>query len=157
MSDRYYETLPRKRMSAGGIILNPNNEVILVKPSYKNLWLLPGDVIEQLESPLDAIKRELREEISLDIDPIKLMFISYIKGKTKYEEALCFIFNFGTINNTMVKKIKIYNNEIIDFKFFKLNEIDNIVSENTKKAIHIAYNDFNKNGTYYVENGIVVF
>lgn len=46
------------------IILNKSNEILVTKEEDK--WGLPGGRIEENESPIDALKRELREELSIN-------------------------------------------------------------------------------------------
>jgi 8-oxo-dGTP diphosphatase len=55
-----------------GFIQNPKAELLITRRSieshYGGYWELPGGKIEDGESPLDAIKRELREELDFQID-----------------------------------------------------------------------------------------
>lgn len=52
-----------------GIIKNKNNEVLIAKrPSHFSqggLWEFPGGKIEKNETPLQALQRELKEELAL--------------------------------------------------------------------------------------------
>ena len=42
---------------------------------YAGYWDLPGGFVEEGEHPLDALRRELREETGLEIEPIDLLGI----------------------------------------------------------------------------------
>lgn len=73
MSDaEYFASLPRTRGAASALLLDEQDRVLLVKPTYKPGWFLPGGVIEQGESPLTACLRECREELGFapDLDGI---------------------------------------------------------------------------------------
>ncbi len=64
--------LINKRIIAGApaIIINKKGGILLGKrsndlPFYPSMWGLPGGIIEYNESPEDAIKRELKEEMGV--------------------------------------------------------------------------------------------
>lgn len=65
--------LPRKRMAAASVLVDDDGRVILVRPTYRPGWDLPGGVVEQDEAPLAAARRELAEELGLDRAPGRLL------------------------------------------------------------------------------------
>ena len=72
----YLKSLARKR-NAAGLILLVDGKVLIVKPNYKNVWLLPGGVVDELESPLAAARRECREELGFDPVIERLLLVDY--------------------------------------------------------------------------------
>ena len=58
-----------------GVIIKNNKYLITQRGDFKNLnkWEFPGGKIEHLENLFDAIKRELKEELSININPIKIL------------------------------------------------------------------------------------
>ncbi len=50
----FHRTLPAKRMGAGAIVRDPSGRVLIVKPTYKEGWELPGGAVEDGESPAEA-------------------------------------------------------------------------------------------------------
>ena len=63
--DDYTATLPRKRMGSAVLLRDRDGRILLVEPTYKDYWELPGGVVEADESPYDAAVRELAEELGL--------------------------------------------------------------------------------------------
>ncbi len=51
-----------------GAFLFHNSKVLLIHHKKLNLWLPPGGHIEKDETPDDAVKRELKEELGLDVE-----------------------------------------------------------------------------------------
>ena len=40
---------------------------------YKGYWDIPGGFLEEGEHPLDGLRRELREETGLDVEPLEFL------------------------------------------------------------------------------------
>jgi mutator protein MutT len=61
-------------VTAGAVILNDKGEVLLLKHRFRpgSGWGLPGGFMEKGEQPIDALRRELREEIGLEVDDVKV-------------------------------------------------------------------------------------
>ena len=89
-------------------ILQSNNRILICQrrrgSSYELRWEFPGGKLEPGESITDCLKRELREELSLDIGSIgrtETMINHYSDGNS-FEVTYCFVDRFsGTpVNNS---------------------------------------------------------
>lgn len=67
-------THTRFTVTAGAVIFNDKGEVLLLKHRFRagSGWGLPGGFMEKGEQPIDALRRELREEIGLELDDVKV-------------------------------------------------------------------------------------
>lgn len=68
--------LPRNvfRASTGALILNQDGKVLALERLYiKDAWQLPQGGLEENESPVDAIYREIREETGLNDRDLQLL------------------------------------------------------------------------------------
>ncbi|MHC5311034.1 NUDIX hydrolase [Myroides sp. LJL116] len=61
---------------ACALITNEFNEMLIVKKLKTNVFIMPGGKIEQQETPTQALKREIAEELNLQIDVSKMHFLS---------------------------------------------------------------------------------
>ena len=79
----------RFTVTAGAVIFNDNREVLLLKHRFRagSGWGLPGGFMETGEQPIDALRRELREEIGLEVDDVKVLAVRSFK-KPKQVEVL---------------------------------------------------------------------
>ena len=108
-----------------GIILNPQKEKILLirraDSMWGDAWSIPGGHIDFGEKVEQALKRELKEELNLEI--LKIKFIGYeeFTPDTKPDKQLISL-NFLVIAKENIKP----NEEIKEAKWFPLNELDNI-------------------------------
>ncbi len=57
-------------VTAGALIFNDAGQILLLKHRFRagRGWGLPGGFLEKGEQPLDALKRELREEIAMEVE-----------------------------------------------------------------------------------------
>ena len=56
-------------------VLIGNEKILMVRQSYKGetIWTFPGGGIEPDESPEEAAIREVKEEVGLDIEIVRLL------------------------------------------------------------------------------------
>ncbi len=95
-----YEVLPKKRMAAGALFLNEEGKILIVKPTYRPDWLLPGGSVEKEESPREACIREIQEELHLEIALERLLCIEYLSTDPAQTECVQFVFYGGQITNS---------------------------------------------------------
>jgi mutator protein MutT len=73
MTSYVHEGDLRLRQKVRAIITNPSGEVLLVRPHgyASHEWALPGGGIEAGESPVQAIRRELAEELGIECERLE--------------------------------------------------------------------------------------
>jgi len=74
----------RFTVTAGAIIFNQAGEILVLKHRFRagSGWGLPGGFLERGEQPIDALRRELREELGLEIDDVEIFAArSFLKPK----------------------------------------------------------------------------
>lgn len=64
----------RFTVTAGALIFNRGGQILLLKHRFRagSGWGLPGGFLEAGEQPLDALRRELREELRLEIQDVEI-------------------------------------------------------------------------------------
>lgn len=67
-------THARFTVTAGAIIFNDSGEILLLKHRFRagSGWGLPGGFLEAGEQPVDALRRELREEVGLEVRDVEV-------------------------------------------------------------------------------------
>lgn len=60
---------------AAGIIIDPKGRLLIVRKKNTHKFMLPGGKIDAGESPIEALMRELNEEVGIVIPPILAHFI----------------------------------------------------------------------------------
>ena len=80
---------PRFTVTAGAVITDQRGRVLLLKHRFRpgTGWGLPGGFIERGEPAEEALRRELREEIGLEVEQLKL-FTTHTFKKPKQVEII---------------------------------------------------------------------
>jgi 8-oxo-dGTP diphosphatase len=78
---------PRFTVTAGAVVVDDKGRVLLLKHVFRagSGWGVPGGFIERGEQPEDAIRRELREEIGLELEEAELAFVRTLKRPAQVE------------------------------------------------------------------------
>src|SRR6266513_954874 len=92
-----FTKMPTKRMAAGAIFLNAIGNILIVKPTYRPDWLIPGGTVEADESTKTACMREIKEELDLDIVCGKLLCVEYLPKGAQQTESVHFVFYGGIL------------------------------------------------------------
>lgn len=66
---------PRFAVTAGAVITDGRGRVLLLKHRFRpgTGWGMPGGFMETGEQPEEALRRELREEVGLEVEKVKLL------------------------------------------------------------------------------------
>jgi ADP-ribose pyrophosphatase YjhB (NUDIX family) len=124
----YYNSLPMKRMGSGALFFDSARRILIVKPSYKDVWEIPGGVVEYNESPRKAAEREIQEELNLSKHLSNLLCVDYQDPYDIKTESLMFIFDGGILSDEEIKSIKLDSKELLEFRFVTADEASKLLS-----------------------------
>ena len=68
--------MPTHIVAVGGIVVNDDGKLLLVKNSYRGIWEYPGGQVEIGENLIEALQREIREESGIEVEVGELFCIS---------------------------------------------------------------------------------
>ena len=77
----------RFAVTAGAIVTDDRGRVLLLKHRFRPGagWGMPGGFMEEGEQPDEAVRRELREEIGLEVEQLKLVTTRAFKKPKQVE------------------------------------------------------------------------
>jgi 8-oxo-dGTP pyrophosphatase MutT (NUDIX family) len=148
----YYESLPKKRMGSGALFFDDDGRFLIVKPTYKDGWEIPGGVVETNESPRRAVEREVEEEIGLKRKITKLLCVDYQDPLGEKTESLMFIFDGGILSNDDIGSIKPDTKEISEFRFVTENEALKLLIPVLARRVQQALSARDQDKGVYLEN-----
>lgn len=150
------EQSPTKRMAAAALFLNKKHEILVVKPTYRDLWLLPGGVVEYGESPRQACMREIREELGLTIAAEKLLCVDYKVQHGMRKEGIEFVFFGGVLADEMIGQIRLQEEELEEARFVSIEEATTLLNPWTARRVPHAVRALREGITIYLEDGRTV-
>ena len=148
----FYLSLPTKRMGAGCLFFNAAGQVMLVKPTYKPTWEIPGGVVEKDESPKHCCQREVGEELGLTLEIGHLLVVNYNAKDGERTESLMFIFNGGILTPAQIDSIHLGQDELSEFRFFDAQSLPVEMSSKLRNRVKMALNQVEKGHGIYMEN-----
>lgn len=116
------------------LVIDDKGQVLLVKHTYCDLWYLPGGGVNKREALIPAIKRELKEELNLDVKDKPSLLATY-SNFFGYKSDFVSIF--------IIKEFDLapeQNLEIEDWAFFDPKDIPSTTSKGTKKRLAEYFN-----------------
>jgi 8-oxo-dGTP diphosphatase len=117
--------LPRIAAAAGAMIFDRRGRLLILKPSYKPKWTIPGGQIEpDGESPWEACRRETLEECGLQVERGRLACVDFLRPRADPERpgGVRFLFDCGPLADEDLSAIKLQEAEILDYRFAELEE-----------------------------------
>ena len=142
---------------AVGVALN-NNQVLLHKSEKDHFWSLPGGRVEFLETASDTLKREMQEELNIEVKVERLLwvvenFFEY-DYKSYHELALYFLMFLPSGSNLYSQTEQFEGKDEgrkLIFQWHKLDALEHIelyprflhesLISIPKFTVHIVHND----------------
>ncbi|MEV6757259.1 NUDIX hydrolase [Streptomyces sp. NPDC051214] len=143
----------RKRVSADVLFRDEGGRVLLVKPTYKEAWDLPGGMAEANESPQDAARRELSEELGLTAQIGRLLCVDWVAPHGPWDDQLAFIFDGGTLTPEATANLHPQDHELSACEFFSPYEALRQLPPRTRRRATQALEALTGQGAQYLENG----
>src|SRR5271165_1202732 len=109
--------LPRIPASAGGLIFDAGGRLLVVNPTYKAHWTIPGGIMEaDGETPWEACRREVREEVGLVVAEGRLVAVDFLRPKPAKPGGMRFLFDCGVLPDSMLGAIELQDEELSEHR-----------------------------------------
>jgi 8-oxo-dGTP diphosphatase len=143
--------LPRKRAAATMLFTDPDGRVLVVKPTYKPLWELPGGAVEDGESPRAAAAREIAEELGIARAAGALLAVDYVPAGEARTEGLIVVFDGGTLADT--GQLRLPADELSDWAFVEPDHIAQYLPALQARRAQAALLARARGNAMYLEDG----
>ena len=140
------------RAAAGVLYFDGPDRVLLVHPTYKEGWDLPGGYLMPGETPTSALRRELLEELGTPLPVGELLVVDWAPNGGEGDKVL-FVFDGGELSDEQRTAIRVDGAEIDRHAYHHRGEIDGLLIPRLARRVHAAIEARAKGETVYLEHG----
>ncbi len=146
--------VPAIPASAGAMIFDRKHRLLILKPTYKGGWTIPGGVMEaDGETPWDACRREVAEECGLQLTTARLACVDFRPPRHGRPGGLRFLFDCGAADDASLGAMVLQPEEISEYRLARLPEALALLAGPVRRRVKAA----SKSRTCrYLENGYPV-
>lgn len=140
------------RMAAGALFFDSAGRVLMVEPTYKDYWDIPGGYVEIAESPLQAAVREVHEELGITPPLGKLLAVDWAPNGSEGDKVL-YLFDGGELSPEDLARITLQTDELKAFNFLAPVEISERTIPRLARRILAAIDARSGVAPVYLEHG----
>lgn len=142
----------RALVAAGALFLDDAGRVLLVEPTYKPTWEIPGGAVEAGETPREACARELAEELGLVLEPGRLLVVDW--APRDGDDRVLFVFDGGTLDPARLAAITLPPDELASWAFVPVAEVPERAAPWLARRVLAAVEARAAGVTRYLEYGV---
>lgn len=147
----FQKTLPKKRLSAGMLLFDEQGQMLVVEPTYKETWEIPGGVVEANESPRQTAIREVAEELGLYCEPVRLLGVDYSGESDSRTESMQFIFLGPILSAGDIASIRLRKGELLSYRLLPPKEATKLLNKKLRRRVRRCLKVVGKKRTLYME------
>jgi ADP-ribose pyrophosphatase YjhB (NUDIX family) len=146
------EELPAIPVSAGALIFDPAGRLLILKPTYKSGWTIPGGVMEaDGETPWEACRREVREECGIEVSHGRLACMDFRLPRPGRAGGIRFLFDCGAVDGEQLAAIVVQPEEVSEYRFAALPDALALLRGPIRRRVKAATKG--RRALVYLENG----
>jgi 8-oxo-dGTP pyrophosphatase MutT (NUDIX family) len=143
---------PRIPASAGALVWDRKGRLLILKPSYKSGWTIPGGVVEaDGETPWEGCRRETREECGLDVRHGRLVCVDFLRPRPGRPGGIRFLFGCGVLDGSALAGIVLQEEEISEYRLARVDRALRLLSGPVRRRVAAAVT--NSRQLQYLEDG----
>lgn len=146
------ESIAEARAAAGALFFDETGRVLLVRPSYKPGWEIPGGYLQVGETPTEAAAREVAEELGIK-PPIGRLLVADWAPHPDEGDKVLFVFDGGHLAPGYLGRIRLEPDELTDWAFHAPGLIGPLLIPRLARRVSAAITARSTGQTAYLEHG----
>jgi len=133
------EPLPAIPVSAGALIFDRAGRLLILKPTYKTGWTIPGGIMEaDGETPWEACRREVLEECGIDLRRGRMAAMDFRRPRPGRPGGIRFLFDGGRVSDEILAGIVVQPEEISEYRLTPLPEALGLLRRPIRRRVRAA-------------------
>lgn len=145
--------LPRKTTAGGALIRDTDGRILFLEAVYKPTLEIPGGVAEYDESPLEACRREIKEEIGIDLEIRDALVVDWIPARGAWYDGVMFVFDGGVLSAEQAERITLDASEARHHHFLTLDQASDRLLPSMVRRLARAEESLRQGFPQYIEYG----
>jgi 8-oxo-dGTP diphosphatase len=131
--------LPRIPASSGALIFDEAGRLLIANPTYKAHWTIPGGIMEaDGETPWEACRREVREEVGLTVEDGHLTAVDFLRPGPGKPGGMRFLFDCGALPDAVLDTITLQLDELSEHRLVEVDEALTLLSGPLRRRVGAA-------------------
>ena len=131
--------LPAIPVSAGALIWDRAGRLLILKPTYKSGWTIPGGVMEaDGETPWEACRREVAEECGLQVGTGRLVCMDFRRPRPGNPGGIRYLFDCGAFSDADLAGIAVQPEEISEYRLAELSTALTLLRKPIRRRVRAA-------------------
>lgn len=131
--------IPRIPASAGALIFDSTGRLLILKPTYKAGWTIPGGQVDANgETPWETCRRELREETGVEVATGRLVCVDFLRPREGRPGGMRFLFDCGVLGDEQLSQVAVRAEEIAEHRFVPVAEALELLSAPLRRRVRAA-------------------
>jgi ADP-ribose pyrophosphatase YjhB (NUDIX family) len=116
---------PSFTVGAMCVIERADGRVLLIRHLYRQRWGVPGGLLERREDPRDAARREVREEVGLNVELLGEPAVNVDADPRRVD----IVFRARPVNDVEADDVRALSVEVLEARWFPTNELPELQFE----------------------------
>lgn len=145
----------RKRVSVDALIRDEQGRILLVNPTYKPDWDMPGGMAEANEPLTAALERELTEELSIAPTIGALLCVEWVPPHGPWDDLLAFIFDTGVLDAAGLARVELADGELSAYEFCTPEQAKQRLRPHAYRRLTAALQALETGRLAYLQDGLL--